>query len=91
MLELIIFCVFALVAYVALKVLLLIFKVGFWALTLPLQIIIAVFAAVVAVVIIVPLALLAGVFGLVLAPLALLVPLMPILLIVGGIYLLLRS
>ncbi len=91
MLELIVFCVLVLLAYVALKVLLLIFKAGFWVLTLPLQILLGLIAAIFAIVLIIPLALLAGIFGLVLAPFALLVPLLPVLLIVGGIYLLLRS
>lgn len=91
MLELIAICVIALAAFVVLKVLLFIFKAGFWALTLPLQIFFGVLAAIFVVVLIVPLLLLAGIFGLVLAPFALLVPLLPILLIAGGIYLLLKS
>ncbi len=91
MLELIALFVVITLAYVALKMLLLIFKVGFWALTLPLQVLLGVVAALVAVVLILPLALMAGLFGLVLAPLALLLPLFPILLIAGGLYLLLKS
>lgn len=91
MLELIVLFAFLLLAFVALKVLVLIFKIGFWALTLPLQIALGLGAAILAVVLIVPLALVAGLFGLVLAPFALLIPLLPFLLIAGGLYLLLRS
>jgi hypothetical protein len=91
MLELIVLFAFLLLAFVALKVLVLIFKIGFWALTLPLQILLGLVVAILAVVLIVPLALVAGLFGLVLAPFALLLPLLPFLLIAGGLYLLLRS
>ncbi|MGH7496002.1 MAG: hypothetical protein ACREOO_26920 [bacterium] len=91
MLEMIVLFVFLLLAFVALKVLALIFKIGLWALTLPLQILLGLMAAIIAVVLIVPLVLVAGLVGLVLAPLALLLPLFPFLLVAGGLYLLLRS
>ena len=91
MLELITLLVFVVLACAVLKVFLLIFKVGFWALTLPLQFLAGLIAVILAMVVIVPLALLAGLFGLLLAPLALLLPLFPVLLIAGGLYLLMRS
>ena len=91
MLELFVLCVFLLLAFVTLKVLVVILKIGFWALTLPLQILFGLIAAIIAVVLAIPLVLFAGLFGLVLAPLALLLPLFPFLLIAGGLYLLLRS
>jgi hypothetical protein len=91
MFEVLMLFVFLLLAFTALKALVLILKIGFWALTLPLQILLGLIAAIIAVVLVIPLVLLAGLFGLVLAPLALLLPLFPFLLIAGGLYLLLRS
>ncbi len=72
------------------KLMAVIFKAGFFVLSIPLQIIAAV-VAVVAVVALLPFAVIAGVFTVLLAPLFVLGPFLPFLLIILGLYLIAKN
>ncbi|MCK6560660.1 hypothetical protein HUU39_15990 [candidate division KSB1 bacterium] len=91
MFDLVALCVLILIAALVLKGLLWVVKIGFWTLTLPLQIIGGLLAVVLLAVIAIPLGLLAGILGLIMIPFALLSVGLPLLLIVAGLYLLLRQ
>jgi len=72
------------------KLLALVFKAGVFVLTLPFQIIGAVFG-VVFLIMLIPLAVLTGIFASLFAPFLLLGPWLPLLLVLFGVYLIVRS
>jgi hypothetical protein len=88
MLELIVLAVFLIAAIVVLKIITILFKVSFWALSLPLQFVAIVVALALGLLLVVPLGLLLGLLAL---PFLLISVLLPFILIGWGIYLLLRS
>jgi hypothetical protein len=88
MVEVIFFFVFFIAGWIVLKITFFVFKVGFWALSLPLQILAAVLVLVLGLLFFIPFSL---VFGLLAIPFLLIFALLPLLLLGWGIYLLLRS
>jgi hypothetical protein len=88
MVELLLFCALVIVGMIVLKICLFIFKISFWALSLPLQILMAAIALVLGLLLIVPIGLLLGLLAL---PFMLIAVLFPFILIGWGLYLLLRS
>ena len=78
-------------AVIFLKIIAALLHVSIFMLTLPFKILAGVLSVIVVGVILIPLGLIAGIAGLILAPLALLLPLLPLLLIGGGIWFLLKN
>lgn len=87
MIELLMLCALVLVGMIVLKIILFVFKLSFWALSLPLQILAAAVALILGLLIIVPAGLVLGLLAL---PFLLLSVLLPVILIGWGLYLLLR-
>ncbi len=87
MIELLMLCALVLVGMIVLKIILFVFKLSFWALSLPLQILAAAVALILGLLIIVPAGLVLGLLAL---PFLLLSVLLPFILIGWGLYLLLR-
>ena len=88
MIELLLLCALVLVGMIVLKIILFVFKLSFWALSLPLQILAAAVALILGLLLIVPAGLVLGLLAL---PFMLLSVLLPVILIGWGLYLLLRS
>ncbi|MDZ7292351.1 MAG: hypothetical protein ONB44_19690 [candidate division KSB1 bacterium] len=88
MIELLLLCAFLLVGMIVLKIILVVFKISFWALSLPLQILAATAALLIGLLLIVPAGVLLGLLAL---PFMLIIGLLPFILIGWGLYLLLRS
>ncbi|MCI0696433.1 hypothetical protein L0337_31075 [candidate division KSB1 bacterium] len=88
MIELLILCALVIIGMIALKIILFVFKLSFWALSLPLQILAAAVALILGLLLIVPAGLVLGLLAL---PFLLLSVLLPFILIGWGLYLLLRS
>lgn len=90
MFELFVLCCLLLGGWIFFSILLGVFKLGFWALTLPLKLLAGLLGLIFVLVIALPLGLLAGVLGLLAAPFALLLAFSPFLLIAFGVYLLIK-
>jgi hypothetical protein len=88
MFELLLLCALLIVGLIALKILMFVFKVSFWALSLPLQILAAAVALLLGLLIFVPVGLVVGLLAL---PFILIFAILPFILIAWGLYLLLRS
>jgi hypothetical protein len=88
MIELLLFCALVIVGMIVLKLILFVFKVTFWALSLPLQVLAAAVALVLGLLLIVPVGLVLGLLAL---PFMLISVLLPFILIGWGLYLLLRA
>lgn len=88
MMELLLLFALFFAGLIALKIIFLVFKISFWALSLPLQILAGVFVLLLGLVFFVPLGL---VLGLLAVPFALIFAFLPFILIGWGLYLLLRS
>jgi hypothetical protein len=87
MIELLLLCALVLIGMIVLKIILFVFKLSFWALSLPLQILAAAVALILGL-LIVPAGLVLGLLAL---PFMFLSVLLPFVLIGWGLYLLLRS
>lgn len=88
MIELLLLCALVLIGAIVLKIILFVFKLSFWALSLPFQILAAAVAIILGLLIIVPAGL---VLELLVLPFMFLSVLLPFVLIGWGLYLLLRS
>jgi len=88
MIELLLFAALLILGMIILKIALFIFKVSFWALSLPLQIFAATIALILGLLLIIPFGLLLGLLAL---PFILVSVLLPFILLGWGLYLLLRS
>ncbi len=88
MIELLLICALVLVGMIVLKIILFVFKLSFWALSLPLQILVTAVALILSLLLIVPAGLMLGLLAL---PFLFLSVLLPFILIGWGLYLLLRS
>jgi hypothetical protein len=88
MIELLLLCALVLIGMIVLKIILFVFKLSFWALSLPLQILAAAVALILGLLLIIPAGLVLGLFAL---PFLLVSVLLPFILIGWGLYLLLRS
>jgi hypothetical protein len=87
MIELLLLCALVLIGMIVLKIILFVFKLSFWALSLPLQILAATVALILGLLLLVPVGLVLGLLAL---PFMLLSVLLPFILIGWGLYLLLR-
>jgi hypothetical protein len=88
MIEFLLLCALVLVGMIVLKIILFVFKMSFWALSLPLQILAAAAALVLGLLLIVPVGLVLGLLALLFMLISVL---FPFILIGWGLYLLLRS
>ncbi len=79
-----------LLAVIFIKLLAIILHVGFYMLAIPIKLLALAVAAIIVWLVLIPVGLVAGLAGLIVLPLALAGPLLPLVLLFGGIYLLLR-